>query len=163
MVAFLYRMAAGIPGDVTRAESADVAPGNYDSSAPFPAYGLPGKFVAGKFVPVGAGDTAAVVAGVLVRPFPTQSSQNALGAAVPPTSGHCNVLRRGRISILLGGTAPAVKGGTVYVRIAAPAAGKPIGGFEAAADSTNTIALPATTTFAGPADAGAVTELEFNI
>jgi hypothetical protein len=67
------------------------------------------------------------------------------------------------VDVALGGTAAAAKGGTVYVRVAAAAAGKPLGGFEAAADGTNTIALPANTYFTGPADAYGITEIAFNI
>ncbi|MNT89175.1 hypothetical protein D3C72_2298560 [compost metagenome] len=62
----------------------------------------------------------------------------------------------------LGGTTDAAKGGTVYVRIAGAAAGKPLGGIEAAADSTNTVALT-NAYFTGPKDAYGVVEVAFNI
>lgn len=166
MVAYTYRMPAGVPGNVTRAEQSTIEAGLYDPTAPFPAYGLAMKTVNGKQQPIGAGDTAASVVAILVRPYPTTGSPAAgfnagLGSAVPPTSGICNRMRRGYIMVLLGGTAPAVKDGQVYVRIAAAATGKPIGGFEAAADSTNTIAINAT--FTGPADAQGNTEIAYNL
>jgi len=59
-----------------------------------------------------------------------------LAAAVP-------VMERGAVMVQCNNAAvnaPA-KDGAVFVRIAAAATGKPIGGFEAAADSTNTVAL----------------------
>lgn len=163
MVSYLYRMPVGIPGDVTNSNSAHLETGLFDASAPFPGFGLPGKYSSGKFVPIGASDTADKVVGFLHREFPVQSTSNALGGGTPPTSGPCSILRRGSIVALLGGTTDAVKGGLVYIRVASASAGKPIGGIEAAADSTNTIVLPATTTFKGPAVAGGPVEISFNI
>ena len=56
----------------------------------------------------------------------------------------------------------AAKNGTVYVRVAAAAAGKPLGGVEAVADSTNTIVV-AGAYFNGPADAQGVAEIAYNL
>ncbi|MNJ80038.1 hypothetical protein D3C77_782700 [compost metagenome] len=50
----------------------------------------------------------------------------------------------------------------MYVRVAAAAAGKPIGGIEAAADSTNTVEIT-TAAFMGPADASGNVEIQYNI
>jgi hypothetical protein len=50
----------------------------------------------------------------------------------------------------------------VYIRVATAGAGKPIGGIEAVADSTNTI-LVAGCTFMGPADAAGNAEIGYNI
>ncbi|WP_448952139.1 structural cement protein Gp24 [Labrys neptuniae] len=163
MTAFQYRMPAGIPGAVTRAEQATVEPQLYDSTAPFTGYGLPGKIgTNGKFQPITTGDAAGALYGILVRPYPTNSSQDGLGVSVPPTSGACNVLRRGYMMAQVNGAAAATKNGQAYIRVAAAAAGKPIGGIEAAADSTNTIA-PVGLVFTGPADANGNTELAYNI
>ena len=52
--------------------------------------------------------------------------------------------------------------GQVYVRVAAAAAGKPIGGIEAAADGTNTIAITGAT-FMSAADASGNVEIAYNI
>ncbi len=163
MTAFLYRMPQGIAGDVTRQSVSTIETQIFDSSAPFSAYGLFGKIASGKFVPVGSGDTAASVYGLLVRPYPTQgaNASDPLGTSVPKTSGAADVLRRGYVSVKLNAGTAAL-GGAVYVRVAAAATGKPIGGIEAAADSTNTIVV-AGATFMGAADASGNVEIAFNI
>ena len=56
---------------------------------------------------------------------------------------------------------PAI-GGAVYVRVATPAAGKPIGGIEAAADGANTIAVTGAT-FMNAGDANGNVEIAYNI
>jgi len=164
MTAFSYRMPAGIPGALSRATGQDtVSQELYDSAATFSAFGLPAKMGSnGKVQPMGAGDAATALYGILVRPYPVGASQDGLGVSTPATSGIANVLRRGWINVKLGGTAPATKKSQVYVRVANAAAGKPIGGFEAAADSTNTVA-PAGLFFTGPADANGNAEVEFNL
>lgn len=152
MVAFVYRMPSGIPGDVSRKENSVVETKILDSTKPFSAYGLAGKMSGGKFVPFAGGEAATDFYGVLVRPYPTNSGQDPLGSATPPTSGPGNALRRGYITVKLNGGASVVDGGQVYVRVAAAAAGKPIGGFEGAADSTNTVAVDAVFMSAADAD-----------
>lgn len=159
--AILYRMPAGIPGDVTRPSTSTIEPNVYDPAKPFDAFGVPGKIVAEKFVPLEAGDAATVIYGLLVRPYPTTSSQDPLGKSTPAKTGINDVLRRGYMTVLLrAGT--SAKNGTVYVRVGTPAAGKPIGGIEAAADGANTIALP-NASFMGAADASGNVEISYNI
>ncbi|MNF98644.1 hypothetical protein D3C84_815120 [compost metagenome] len=68
--AFLYRMPAGIPGDVTRASQSTIEPVFLNPSLPFAGFGLFGKIVSEKFVPFGAGDTAGAEYGLLVRSYP---------------------------------------------------------------------------------------------
>jgi len=154
-------MPAGIPGDVTRPSNSTIEPGVFDPAKPFTAYGVPGKVVNEKFVPLEAGDAATAVYGILVRPFPTNSSQDGLGTSTPPKTGINDVLRRGYMTVLLrSGT--AAKAGQVYIRVGAPTADKPLGGFEASADGTNTIAL-ANTTFMGAADASGNIEISYKI
>jgi len=167
MTAFQYRMPAGIPGDISRDHAqATVEPGILDPAAPFSAYGLAAKLVNGKYQPFSGGEAVAALAGVLVRPFPTSTTvySGGLGTSVPPQDGKTvgDILKRGYISIQLNGGASVVKGGQVYIRVAAAAAGKPIGGFEGAADSTNTIAPPGVT-FTGPADSSGNVEIAYNI
>ncbi|WP_175788118.1 structural cement protein Gp24 [Burkholderia cenocepacia] len=159
--AILYRMPSGIPGDISRQSQATVETGFFDSTNPFSAYGLFGKVVSGKFVPIGAGDVATAVYGLLVRPFPTQSSQDPVGTSTPPTKGPADILRRGYMTVQLNAGVAALNG-QVYVRVAAAAAGKPIGGIEAAADGTNTIAI-AGATFMAAADAAGNVEIAYNI
>lgn len=159
MVAFLNRMPSGIAGDVSRKQNSVVEAHILDSSKPFTAYGLVGKMSGGKFVPFAGGETADDVYGVLVRPYPTHSGQDPLGTSTPPTSGPGDVLRRGYITVQLNGGATVADGSPVYVRVAAAAAGKPIGGFEGAADGTNTVAINAV--FLSAADAAGNVEISF--
>jgi len=161
--AILYRMPYGVPGDITRQSQATIEPGIFNSAAAFSAYGLFGKLSSGKFVPVGSGDAASAVYGLLIRPFPTQgaNASDPLGTAVPKTTGTCDILRRGYANVKVNAGTAAV-GGAVYIRVASAAAGKPIGGIEAAADGANTITV-AGCTFMGDADASGNAEIGFNI
>lgn len=159
MVAYVYRMPSGIPGDVSRKENSVVETQILNASLPFSAYGLVGKMAAGKFVPFAGGEAATDAYGVLVRPFPTNSGTDGLGTATPPSSGPGDVLRRGYITVKLNGGATVAAGGPVYVRVAAAASGKPLGGFEGAADSTNTVAINAI--FMSAADADGNVEISF--
>lgn len=159
--AILYRMPSGIPGDVSRPSQSTIEPGVFDSANTFASYGIPVKKVSGKIRPVASGDAASVIIGLLVRPYPTASSQDPIGTSTPPTSGMGDVLRRGYMTVKNNAGTPA-DGGTVYVRVAAAAAGKPIGGIEAASDSTNTVVM-AGAVFKNAGDANGNVEIEFNI
>lgn len=161
--AFLYRMPAGIPGDVTRASQSTIEPVFLDPALPFAGYGLFGKIAAGKFVPFGEGDANGADYGLLVRAYPTTGGSGAdpLGTSTPPIKGIADVLRRGYMTVKLN-AGTASKDSPVYVRVAAAAAGKPIGGIEAVADSTNTVAITIAS-FMGPADASGNVEIQYNI
>lgn len=160
--AFLYRMPSGIPGAVSRQENQTIESVPFDSSTPFAGYGLFGKVASGKLQPVGSGDAATAVYGLLTRPYPTQGGANdPLGTGTPPTTGFANVMRRGYATVKLNAGTAALNG-AVYVRVAAPSGAKVVGGIEAAADSTNTI-LVANCTFMGAADASGNVELAYNI
>jgi len=163
MTAYLYRMGHGVAGDITRQSQATTIEPAVLGATPFPAYGLFGKMVSGKFVPIGAGDTADDVHALLLRPFPTQgaNASDPLATAVPPTSGMADKLRRGYAAVKVNAGAAADEG-AVYIRVDAAAAGKPISGIEAAADGANTIAVPGAK-FKSPADANGIAEIEFNI
>ena len=168
MVAFLYRMPAGIPGAISRSENhSTIEAALFNSSLPFASYGMPGKISSGLFVPFAGGDAATAFYGFLVRPYPIQdaAAQNdPLGSATPPTTGIANVLKRGYINVALT-RGSAVKNGTVYVRIVYNATypNSPVGGIEASADGTNTVALASNTYFMGPADASGNVEVAVNI
>ncbi|UKV75152.1 hypothetical protein FOC29_27995 [Burkholderia vietnamiensis] len=163
--AYQFRMPAGFAGDLQRAEVATIETQLIDPAAPPTAFGVPVKMVNGKIQPINnAADTAALVYGVNLRAYPIQGNgTDPLGTSTPPTSGVTDILKRGYENVALGGTAPATKNGTVYVRVAAAAAGKPLGGFEAAADGANTVAMPANWYFTGPADAYGIVEIAVNI
>lgn len=163
MVAFVTRMPYGIPGSITRQSQSTIEPAPYNASAAFAGFGLFGKINAGKFEPIGSGDAAAAVYGLLIRAYPVQgaNASDPLGTAVPPTAGIADVLRRGYANVKVN-AGTAAQGSAVYVRVAAAAAGKPIGGVEAAADGSNTIQVPGAF-FMGAADASGNAEIAYNI
>ncbi len=153
----LTRMPAGIPGEITRREDCTIEPNILGADM---AFGTCGKIVGGKFVPIEAGDEAADVYGILVRPYPSQGGATGLATGGKlPSGAPCDVLRRGYISAALArGT--AAKAGAVHLRVAV-AVGKAVGELEAAAVADETVALPAT--FMGEADASGNVELAYNI
>jgi hypothetical protein len=161
MVAFTYRMGYGVVGDLTRQSQATIEPQVFGATA-FPAYGRFGKLVAGKLIPIGAGDTAALIHGLLLRPFPTQgaNASDPLGTAVPATSGVADVLRRGWALVKNNAGVPAING-AVHIRVLNGTANQPVGGIEATS-TADTITV-ANCKFAGPADANGIAEIEFNI
>lgn len=173
MVAFLYRIPAGIPGDVNRAwgariEAANVTPVG-TTGAPT-TYGVPVLIDAttGNVRTVTAGDTA--IYGFLVRPFPSQGlptvangtySDN-FGAGAPPPKGAVDVMVAGYMTVLLSGSTAATKNAPVNVWTAAASGTHVTGGLEAAATSGSTIAIPGCI-FMGPADANGQVEIRYNI
>lgn len=157
MPAYMDRMPSGIAGDVTRAASATLETAIVGTQNI--AFGALLKLVNGKIEPIGAGDAAADVYGLLARSYPAQGG-NDFGRAEALPGTQQSVLRRGYMSVSLkGGT--AVKRGQVYMRVTA-GSGRLPGDFEAAEDGANTLAVPGCF-FMGPADAGGNTEIEFNI
>jgi hypothetical protein len=163
MSMFLYRMPSGIPGALTRAGAPCVVEPNIILGTNPPLlYGIPVAVdpSTGKIRPIGAGDTIANVYGILVRPFPTQSAGVAMGAAVPPTSGMCDVLKAGYINVKVNASAVPVKNGAVYIRTVANGGNTIIGGIEAAADSTNTFVLTGAY-FTGATDANGNGEVAY--
>jgi hypothetical protein len=162
-VSYQFRMPAGIPGDINRAFAATVEAAIVSGATPgkFSNYGLAGVINAadGAFRVVAAGDTVAY--GFLARPFPTNSSQDALGTSTPATSGAADVLRRGYMTVKLYGATAAAKGGKAWIRIQNAGAGQIIGGVEAASDAANTI--DANAVFMGPADSDGNVEIAYNI
>ncbi|MCP1120105.1 structural cement protein Gp24 [Robbsia andropogonis] len=164
--AYQFRMPAGFAGDLQRSEVSTIETQMIDTTAPPTAFGVAVKVVSGKIQPINLStDTAASVYGINLRPFPIQGSgTDPLGTSTPPVAGFVDVLKRGYVNVSLGGTTAAAKNGAVYIRVAGAATGKPLGGFEAAADSTaaNTVLL-ANAYFTGPADAYGITEIAYNI
>lgn len=163
-------MPSGIPGATNRAEHLTIEAGLPLVGFMPAGYGLPLAIdpPTGRYRAFVGTDTAASFAGMLVRPYPSGSLGNTtdgLGNIVSfgNYAGVINVMKRGYMTVLLGGAAAAPKGGTVFIRIAAPSAGKPIGGLEAAADGVNTIALPPQSYWMGPADAQGNAEAGINI
>ncbi|MBZ7195469.1 hypothetical protein FMK61_01570 [Klebsiella oxytoca] len=159
----LYRMSSGIAGAISRPQDLTVEPQTLDSTKAFAAYGLAGKFSAGKFVPIEAADTAAVVVGIYVRPYPTASLPDKVRQIGTGYSFAGDCMKRGYVTVNLGADASAVAlGGEVYMRVATPSDTSPLGAFLAAADGENTVQLT-NAYFNGPGDANGNIELAFNI
>lgn len=146
----LKRMPYGIAGDISRQSQATVEAQLFDPKTPFDAYGVAGKVVNGKFVPVSGGEKSTDLYGLLVRPFPTQGQGDV-----------ANILRRGYMTVKNNAGSAALNG-QVYVRVAKPTAAKPLGGIEAAADAENTVPLTGAT-FMAAADADGNVEVAYNI
>lgn len=143
MPAFLYRMPAGIPGDVTRKQDSTLEPVTIGASAV--AHGAPVKLSGGLAVPIAGGDDASDLYGLLARPYPMQGTVNDLGQATSPAGGQGDVLRRGYMAVLLA-SGTAAKGGPVFMRVTEDT-GKAVGDIEAVAD-------PATLSIEGDANDG---------
>lgn len=163
MVAYTTRVPAGFAGSVSRSDSLTVQQEIIDSGTPPTAYGKPVKMVSGKVQPLASGDAGTVAYGWAVRPYPAQSTTNALGAATPPTSGILDVLRRGFISAVVTlGT--AAKAGQVYVVTTAGGSvvvGDIVTSASPAGGGTGVAITGAF--FTGPADANGVVEIAYNI
>lgn len=163
---FLKSMPFGSPGVRSRPNEQTCEPQLVSKTLPPLLYGAPVKMVAGFATAIAASDTAAVIYGFLVRPWPNQDTTwgptaTAFGLATPPSFGSCDILKRGYLLVQVGaGTAAAQ--GVVYMRIATPAAGKPIGGIEAVADGANTVVV-ANAIFMTAADASGVAEIAYNL
>lgn len=161
--AFQFRMPAGIPGNISRAwaspmvEPQEITP--FGTTGAPTAYGLGGLIDAttGMFRVPAAGDAA--LNGVLVRSFPTNSTQNGLGVSTPPLGGIIDMLKIGYMSVLLQNVTACKKQGAVYCCIQNAPVGGQVGGFEAAANGNNILVTNAY--FTGPADANGNTEVRF--
>lgn len=166
--AILYRMASGIPGALNRIEHCTVVPEVFDATYPVTKYGLPVKIVSGEVRPIAAADTiASVMAGFLVRPYPTQAeTSEALGAATPNPNAIADIMKRGYMTVKVEASLPAAvpaKGGIVYCRKTDHGAAEYIiGGVESDADSAKCEAIPGCF-FTGAMDADGNCEIEYNI
>ncbi len=159
--AILFRMAAGIPGTVSRPSFSAIEGQPFDPTTPCPGYGIPIKLVNGKVQPIST--AADIVYGFLVRPYPTTGADasDPIGTAVPPTSGMASVARIGYLTVVSNAGA-AAQGGAVYVRYASGTAGTPIGGVEADAVASTTMAIPGAQFMSG-ADANGNVEISFGL
>jgi hypothetical protein len=173
--AFQYRMGAGFAGDVNRTHPAEIEPVLVDGTNYPTQYGqavvLDGTSHKARHLI--ASDTAVTnIFGSVVRPYPLQDTANSnmyaaapIGASNPPKAGIVDVLRSGLIMVQLNtGSADPVKGGAVFVWVAATSGNHVQGGFETAASSGNTAALdPKVYQFNGAPDANGIVELSVNV
>lgn len=150
MVAYVYRMGAGFSGDVNRTHPASIEPNVNDGTYPLTFYGQAALYTSTGTVraPIAGDDTstATLIAGVSVRPFPVQQQTASnygeadIGFASVTNPNAMDILKSGYIMVPVAGA--AVKGGQVFVWVAASTTGHVQGAFEIAANSTNTLPLP---------------------
>lgn len=167
MVAYLLRMDTGYAGSMTREPGpGDLVQEKMEQTVDWSPYdfGTPVVYTpAGAITPISSSNKAEDICGLTVRSFPGRAVSNTGRIAYPTTNGDgLTVARRGFIAVALRGAAPSTKGAPVYVRIATPGEGTVIGGFEAAADGSNTVELP-NSQFEGAPGADGVVEISFTI
>lgn len=113
-------------------------------------------------MPIAASDTASVLVGIYVRPYPTASQPDKVQqvGSGKNFTGDCTV--RGYVTVNIGADASSVAlHGPVYMQWP-PSASSPLGAFLAAADGSNTVQIT-NAYFNGPGDTSGNIELAFNI
>jgi hypothetical protein len=171
---FSFRMNAGISGEVNRSIAGTViTPEPQNASTPVTAYGVVVILDANGARPVTSSDTtASAEGGFSSRPYPSSDLNYGLvnagaadpgfGGGTPPPLGEISVLRRGFMTVLLGGSTAATKHAPAYVWTAASSGTHVQGQVEVTNPSGNGFALYRTW-FRGPADASGNVEIEINL
>jgi hypothetical protein len=169
MVAYAFRMPAGIPGDVNRIASATIETQVVSSAAGEAptAYGLPVVLSStsgqvGNVRVMTSGDGGQPY-GFIVRPYPTQSSQDPLNVSTPPTSGLVDILKRGYMTVQLQGPTAAKKGDIPYIFLGTTNTTHPVLAALEAATATGAVVMTSNTYFMGPADSNGMIEIAFNL
>jgi hypothetical protein len=161
--AFIYRMPAGIAGDVTRREHAVIEPQQFDEDYPCEAFGIPVKMVSGKIRPM-AEDDSSQPYGFLIRPYPSQmTASEGLGEATPDPTKIADVLVKGYLTVqVLEGT--PTKDGAVYYRSQDGSPAENVGRLEVdSAGSPTTNVKIVNCRFMGTGDSNGNVEIEFNV
>ena len=173
--AFTFRMGSGFPGTISRqVGNTTVISNPIDVSNPPTYYGEAVVYdtTALGMRPVAiATDTA--INGFVVRAFPTEGGfpsnpgVDPFGTAnllvgLNGSSNVVDVLSRGFISLLLGGSTAAKRYAPVYVWAAASSGAHVLGQVEAAATSGSTLLIP-NAFFLGPADSNGVVEVAYGV
>lgn len=133
---YLYRMGAGIPGDISRKQSTLVEPQALNASLAFAAFGIAGKMASGKFVPFAGSEVVSDLYGFYVRPYPTQGQDAAGNTPQTNPNTYGDVMRAGYMTVLCNSGVPAING-QAYLRVASPDSTHPLGGVEASDVHTN--------------------------
>ncbi len=123
-------------------------------------FGAPLKYgTDGAVIPMGAAATAAQFIGVAGRELKSSLHYLEQNAGLYAKGEPVSVFQRGSVNVKCQRGTPAL-GGTVYVRVTANEsyATAAVGGFEASADASNTIALT-NCQWGGAADANGIAEL----
>jgi len=159
MTSILYRASSGVAGDVTRPGDTVVESGLLNAAAAPAAFGAPVKVVSGKFEKIASGDAATVFYGILSRVAPSIAGDTAqtFAGGTPNTDAVQGIVVKGYVNVVCTIGTP-VRGGTVYMRVAA-GTGKNVGDLEATADGANNVALSGVTWAVDGKDASNVTEI----
>ena len=151
-------MTAGYAGSYARQPDMIVVTRPAGGSANIP-FGAPLVYSSGAVVQMGASATAAQFVGVAGREIKSSLTYLEQSPGEYNPGDPVSVFQRGSIQVYCQRETPAL-GGTVYVRITANPTYNTavVGGFEAAADSSNTVALT-NCQWGGPPDANGIAEL----
>lgn len=151
-------MTAGFAGSYSRQPDMIVNTRPAGGSAPIP-FGAPLVYSAGAVVQMGASATAAQFVGVAGREIKSSLTYLEQSPGQYNPGDPVSVFQRGSIQVYCQRGTPAL-GGTVYVRITANGSYESaiVGGFEAEADSSNTVALE-NCQWGGAPDANGIAEL----
>ncbi|RKN75009.1 structural cement protein Gp24 [Paenibacillus ginsengarvi] len=152
----------GYAGNVSRSQDAVIVNRLVKSNSADIAFGDPVILNSDNtYSKFGASGTAAAFAGVAAREVKQSTSylSQATGSAYKPNEP-CDVIERGSVTVVCTVGTPTA-GGDVYVRVTANGSipDGVVGGFEAAADSTNTIKLTNAKWKTGKIDANKVAEI----
>ncbi len=167
-VAIPYRMGAGYAGDINRTHPFSALPALMNTTSPARAYGEALLWGATNDVRAviatdQADSTPIVIAGLLVRPYPTQQTSGGMsspfGSVTPPSSGVCDILREGYMMVQMKAGVTVKRGDPVWVWATATSGANIQGQFQAASNAGNTVPI-ANARFMGPADASGIVEIE---
>uniref|UniRef100_A0A3B0MJM1 Bacteriophage protein n=1 Tax=Arsenophonus endosymbiont of Trialeurodes vaporariorum TaxID=235567 RepID=A0A3B0MJM1_9GAMM len=171
MKPYLYRMPVGIAGAISRYRDLTTEPVLLKSNNGFSAYGLAGKYDCDYFAPLSEGDTADVIKGIYIRPYPTTQTQGFIRQVGFEKNFTGDALKRGYVTVNVGVDSGTIKkGAPVYVRIAGATDKSPLGAFLIAEEKTgegesakvNTVILP-NAEFTGHGDADGNVEISYKI
>lgn len=157
MASFLYNAPAGTKGEVSRAGESNVEPVLQGAQCVF---GAPVKFDgSGNVVPIGSGDAATVIKGLLTRIAPAiaGNSNQGLDDSIPWLESLQGLLVRG-YGIVKCTVGTPVRGGAVYVRVTADT-GKLVGDLEASSDGANSVVWANVSWAVSGKDADSLTEI----
>ena len=166
-VAIPYRMGAGYAGDINRTHPFSALAVIMNTTSPARAYGEAMLWDTDNGVrTIIAADqsaTAVNIAGILVRPYPTQQTTGGMsspfGSVTPNPSGVHDILREGYAMVKMKAGVAVKRGDPVFVWAVATAGANIQGEYQAAASAGNTVPI-ANARFMGPADASGIVEIE---
>ena len=149
-------MSHGFAGSYARQPDMIVNTAPFGGTVPV-AFGTPlVRGDGGAVIPMGSGNTGNEFVGVAGKEVKTATQYNGQSVGTYTPGEAVSVFQRGNINVKCQKGTPVIDG-TVYVRVTA-SSNYIVGGFEAEADGTNTVAL-SNAQWGGPADSNGVAEL----